>query len=88
MIAREHSSGSIALCTRETRLIVVYYSHLWHPLLKLAEFLGLRMPQPRPQNVLSRKDIKLIEQLAGFDTVKSEVRFLLSPFRLLGFGKG
>src|SRR5262245_51601867 len=27
------------LCTRETRLVVGYFSHLWHPLLKLAEWL-------------------------------------------------
>jgi hypothetical protein len=34
------------LCTRETRLIVGYFSHLWYPLLKLAEALRLKMPQP------------------------------------------
>ena len=73
------------LCTRETRLIVVYYSHLWHPLLKLAETLGLRMKQPA-QNVLSRNDIKLIEGLAGFDPIKSEVR-VLCPFKLFGIGR-
>ena len=36
------------LCTRETRLVVAYYSHLWRPLLRLAEGLGLRMRQPEP----------------------------------------
>lgn len=73
------------LCTRETRLILVYYSHLWQPFLKLAEILGLRMRQP-PQNVLSPADIELIAGLAGFDAVKFERR-LLSPFRLLGIGR-
>ena len=43
------------------------------------------MSQP-PQNVLSQSDIRLIEELAGFDTVKSEVRILL-PFRLFGLGR-
>ena len=37
------------LCTRETRLVTAYFSHLWHPVLKGAEMFGLRTPQP-PQN--------------------------------------
>ena len=40
-----------ALCTRETRLVIGYFSHLWYPALKSAEAMGLKMPQP-PQNVL------------------------------------
>ena len=55
------------------------------PTSEFAELLGLRMSQP-PQNVLSQSDIRLIEELAGFDTVKSEVRILL-PFRLFGLGR-
>src|ERR1700730_6780838 len=34
------------LCSRETRLVVGYFSHLWMPLLKLSEFSGGRMPYP------------------------------------------
>jgi ubiquinone/menaquinone biosynthesis C-methylase UbiE len=30
------------LCTRETRLVIAYFSHLWYPALKLAEALRLR----------------------------------------------
>src|SRR5262249_2372486 len=40
------------LCHRETRLIVAYYSHLWSPVLKVAECIGLRAPQLL-ENVLS-----------------------------------
>jgi ubiquinone/menaquinone biosynthesis C-methylase UbiE len=29
-----------ALCTRETRLVVGYFSHLWYPALKFAETVG------------------------------------------------
>src|SRR5262245_19747802 len=30
------------LCTRETRLVIGYFSHLWYPALKLAEAVGLK----------------------------------------------
>ena len=49
--------GLHALCTRDTRVVVAYFSHLWYPALKAAEWLGLRMRQP-PQNVLSPKDVR------------------------------
>ena len=73
------------LCTRETRLIVGYFSHFWHPLLKLAEWLALKMPQP-PQNVLALADVQALAGLADFEAVKSERR-LLSPLRLFGLGR-
>jgi SAM-dependent methyltransferase len=73
------------LGTRETRLIVAYFSHFWYPALKLAEWLKLRMPQPE-QNVLSPADIRSLAALGDFDTVNSEIR-LLMPFRLFGLGR-
>jgi len=73
------------LCARDTRLVIAHFSHLWHPVLKLAEVLGLRMPQP-PQNVLSPADLRALAELGGFDPIKSERR-LLVPFRLLGIGR-
>lgn len=73
------------LCARETRLVIGYFSHLWYPLLKLAEALGLRMPQP-DQNVLSPGDLRNLASLADFDPVKSEQR-MLSPLSLLGIGR-
>jgi SAM-dependent methyltransferase len=73
------------LCTHETRLIVAYFSHLWLPLLKLAETLGTRMPQ-QPQNVLSPTDVRTLMRLGGFQPVKSEKR-LLTPLWILGAGR-
>ena len=35
------------VCAPSTRIIISYYSHLWEPVLKLAEALGLRSKQPR-----------------------------------------
>jgi SAM-dependent methyltransferase len=74
-----------SLCTRETRLVVGYFSHLWYPLLKLAEALQRKMPQP-PQNVLEPDDVRSLAALADFEALKSERR-LLSPMRLLGLGR-
>ncbi len=73
------------MCTRETRLVIGYFSHLWYPLLKAAEAIGLRMPQPE-QNVLSPADLRNLAHLADFDPVKSEQR-VLSPLRLYGLGR-
>lgn len=74
-----------SLCTRETRLIVAYFSHFWQPALKLAEWLRWRIPQP-PQNVFSAKDVAALVSLSDFEPVKSELR-LLSPLRLVGVGR-
>jgi len=74
-----------ALCTRETRLVIGHFSHLWYPALKSAEAVGLKMPQP-PQNVLSPADVRALVALADFDAVKNETRVLL-PARLLGMGR-
>ena len=73
------------LCTRQTRLVIGYFSHLWYPALKLAEALGLRMKQP-DQNVLSPGDLRNLATLANFDPVKSEQRLLL-PVWLFGIGR-
>jgi SAM-dependent methyltransferase len=73
------------LCTRETRLIIAYFSHLWYPALKLAEVVGLKKPQP-PQNVLSPADVRSLAALADFEAVQSETR-LLFPMRMLGIGR-
>ncbi|PIS99411.1 glycosyl transferase [Bradyrhizobium nitroreducens] len=73
------------LCTRNTRVVFGYFSHLWYPILKLAETLGMRMPHP-DQNVLSPADLRNLVSLADFDPVKSEQRVLL-PAALLGIGR-
>jgi SAM-dependent methyltransferase len=72
-------------CTRETRLVIAHYSHLWQPLLTLAETVGSKT-KDGPKNVLSPADVRAIAELADFDPVKSERR-LLSPMRLMGLGR-
>lgn len=73
------------LCTRSTRLVVAYYSHLWRPALALAEALGWRAKTPA-DNIFSPADVRALAEISGFETIRSEKR-LLVPFRLLGLGR-
>ena len=73
------------LCTRETRLVIGYFSHLWYPALKLAEAMGMEMPQPL-QSVLAPADVRALAALGDFDAVKNETR-VLCPVRLFGLGR-
>lgn len=58
-----------------TRVIVTYYSFLWQPILKLAQWLGLRMRQPE-QNWLSWRDIANLLELNGYEVVRTGTDFL------------
>jgi SAM-dependent methyltransferase len=62
-------------CEPHTRVIIVYYNFLWEPLLRLAERVGLKMPQQQ-QNWLSPADIRNLLRLADYEVVKVENRFL------------
>lgn len=69
-------------CRPDTRIIVSYYNFLWEPALKLAEKIGRKMPQQH-QNWLSSIDIANLLNLARFQAVKTESRFLI-PIRIPG----
>ncbi|MBL8073767.1 MAG: glycosyltransferase [Nitrospira sp.] len=64
------------LCTPQTRIVVSSHNHLWEPILRLCEKLGLKMPQ-REQCWLSPADLTNLLYLADFDVVKVERRLLL-----------
>lgn len=72
-------------CERHTRLVVVYYSHFWEPVLRLAESLHLKMPQ-MPQNFLPSNDLAHLLELSDFDVVKRDWRQLI-PRSLFGIGR-
>jgi GT2 family glycosyltransferase len=67
-------------CHRGTRLCVYGYNSLWEAPLKLAEQLGLKMPQPE-QNWLTEFDFRNLLELAGFEVIKVHYAALL-PFRV------
>jgi len=60
-----------------TRIIITYYNFLWEPLLRFAEWTGLKRKQPI-QSWLSSKDIESLLCLEDFETIRTE-RLLLLP---------
>lgn len=60
----------------DTRLIIIYYSALWRPVLALATALGLRIKEPE-ENWLSQSDIDNFLLLSGFEAVRREPKVLL-----------
>src|SRR3979490_2321062 len=72
------------LCAPSTRIIISYYSHLWEPVLKLAEALHLRSKQPKI-NYIATADFLNLMDLADFEVIREERRQLL-PRRWLGLG--
>ncbi len=67
-------------CMSDSRVLVITYNHLWEPILKLGELLGLRSKQPE-QNWLGVDDVKNIFSAIGFELVQTDFR-LLVPFDL------
>jgi SAM-dependent methyltransferase len=72
------------LCEPSTRIIISYYSHLWEPVLKLAEALRLRAKQPEI-NYIATADFLNLMDLADFEVISHEQRQLI-PFRWFELG--
>jgi SAM-dependent methyltransferase len=72
------------LCDPSTRIVISYYSHLWEPILKLAEMFEFKSPQ-RQMNYIATADFLNLMDLADFEVISQEQRQLI-PIRLFGFG--
>lgn len=72
------------LCAPSTRIIISYYSHLWEPILKLAELVGMRRKLPRI-NYISTADFLNLMDLADFEMISQAQRQLI-PFNWFGIG--
>jgi ubiquinone/menaquinone biosynthesis C-methylase UbiE len=72
------------LCAPSTRIVISYYSHLWEPVLKLAEALHLRRKQSKI-NYIATADFLNLMDLADFEMISQEQRQLL-PLRWFGLG--
>lgn len=57
----------------DTRLVIIYYNHLWEPLVGPAARFGLKLNSPT-QNWLSLPDLRDFLDLAGFEVVKTGAR--------------
>jgi SAM-dependent methyltransferase len=64
------------LCHAQTRVIVYSYSRLWQPILRLAELLHLKYPQP-PEAWLPPEEIQNMLSLADFETVRTDKQIVL-----------
>lgn len=56
-------------CHEETKVIVVWHNWLWEPLLKFAQWIGLKMSVDLPVNWLSHHDVLNLMHLGGYDLV-------------------
>ncbi|MFM8545540.1 MAG: glycosyltransferase [Vulcanococcus sp.] len=65
-----------AFCHPRTRLVVSFHNWLWQPLLKAAEGLGQRQPQP-PESWLTPNDVRNLLDLAGWEVLKQGQRCLV-----------
>lgn len=63
-------------CHPRTRLIASFHNWIWQPLLKAAEALGQRQPQP-PESWLTPRDVANLLDLAGWEVLKSGHRCLI-----------
>ncbi|WP_320664533.1 glycosyltransferase [Prochlorococcus sp. MIT 1223] len=61
---------------KNTRIIISFHNWLWQPLLKIAERVGQRVPQP-PESWLTPNDIKNLLDLSGWELIKHGNRFLI-----------
>jgi len=65
-------------CTGSTRVVLYHYNFLWYPLVKLAEYLNMKLPQ-RMHNWISSRDLENILNLSDFELIYQK-RILLFPF--------
>jgi len=63
-------------CHARTRLLISFHNWLWQPLLKAAEAVGQRRPQP-PESWLTPGDVLNLLDLAGWEVLKRGQRCLL-----------
>ena len=61
---------------KKTRLILTFHNWLWQPLLKFAERINQRQPQP-PESWLTPGDIRNLLELSGWELIKKGNRFLI-----------
>ncbi len=68
-------AGSLA---PRARGIIIYYSQLWKPFLRLADWMGLRSKSPEI-NWLGHHDVRNLVEIAGMEVIRLDHRVLM-PF--------
>lgn len=72
-------------CTPDTRIVIYDYNHLWRPIIKAAEAIGLKTPMTE-QNWLSEHDLVGLLRLAGFEHLHT-CREILFPIGIPVFSE-
>lgn len=62
----------------QTKIIVTYYNFLWEPILKFAEFTGLKTKTPN-QNWLTQRDLENLLENSGWEVYRRARRMII-PF--------
>jgi hypothetical protein len=65
-------------CSPNTRIILLYYNYLWNPVVRLAEFFKLKIPQ-KLHNWIMGKDISNIIGLCNYEVVTNK-KIILYPY--------
>jgi hypothetical protein len=63
----------------QTRIIVIFYSNLWKPLVRVATALGLRGATPE-ENWIAPEDLANLLLLAGYELVREESKLLIPVY--------
>jgi len=63
-----------------TKIIITYYNHLWEPILKIGERIGMKQISPL-QNWLSQSDIKNLLYLENFEVYRESKRMII-PYNI------
>ena len=71
-----------SFCTKDTRIIIEYYSYFWQYILKVGEKFCLKIPQ-KIQNWITAQDMLGFLTLAGYEPIKKE-RCILFPQKIWG----
>ena len=67
------------LCHKHTRVVISNYNFLWEPVMKLGEFLHIKLPQPK-QSWLSTYDLSTLLELEGFQPVTVQKKLLFPKY--------
>jgi hypothetical protein len=65
---------------RHTRIILIHYNYLWHPLVKIAELLRLKIPQ-QSHNWISVDDVLNFLKLSNYEYIHTK-GIILFPFNI------
>ena len=68
-----------AISHAKTRLVIYSYSRLWQPVLKAAEGLGLKQPQP-PEAWIPQEEVRTMMHLGDWDPVREDRQIIFPAY--------